>query len=91
MNKSQLIDAIASHAQLNKSEASRALDGLISAIETSLKNGQTVNLVGFGRFEVKARPARQGRNPQTGAEITIAAANLPGFKAGKVLKTAVNV
>lgn len=91
MNKSQLIDAIASHTQLNKSEASRALDGLISAIETSLKNGQTVNLVGFGRFEVKARPARKGRNPQTGAEITIAAANLPGFKAGKVLKTAVNV
>lgn len=90
MNKSQLIEAIASHAQLSKSDASRALDGLINTIEDTLKNGHTVNLVGFGSFEVKARAERKGRNPQTGAEITIAAANLPGFKAGKVLKAAVN-
>jgi DNA-binding protein HU-beta len=90
MNKSQLIEAIANHAKLSTSDAGRALDGLISAIEDTLKNGHTVNLVGFGSFEVKARPERKGRNPQTGAEITIAAANLPGFKAGKVLKEAVN-
>ncbi|OAI03877.1 DNA-binding protein HU [Methylomonas methanica] len=92
MNKSQLIEAIASHAQLRKSEAARAraLDGLINALEDTLKNGHTVDLVGFGSFEVKARAERKGRNPQTGAEITIAAANLPGFKAGKVLKAAVN-
>ena len=90
MNKSQLIEAIASHAQLSKSEAARALDGLMNTIKDTLKNGHTVNLVGFGNFEVKARPERKGRNPQTGAEITIAAANLPGFKAGKMLKEAVN-
>ena len=90
MNKSQLIEAMASHAHLSKSEAARALDGLINAIEGTLKNGHTVNLVGFGSFEVKARAERKGRNPQTGAEITIAAANLPGFKAGKMLKEAVD-
>lgn len=90
MNKSQLIEAIANHAKLSKSEAGRALDGLITAIEDTLSNGHTVNLIGFGSFEVKARAERKGRNPQTGAEITITAANLPGFKAGKVLKEAVN-
>lgn len=90
MNKSQLIEAIANHSQLNKSEAARALDGIINSIEATLKSGQNVNLIGFGSFEVKARTERKGRNPQTGAEITIAAANLPGFKAGKILKEAVN-
>jgi DNA-binding protein HU-beta len=90
MNKSQLIEAMANQSQLSKSEAGRALDALISAIEDTLKNGHAVNLVGFGSFEVKARAERKGRNPQTGAEITIAAANLPAFKAGKVLKDAVN-
>lgn len=90
MNKSQLIESIASHAQLTNTEATRGLDGLIGAIVTTLKNGQTVNLVGFGSFEVKARAERKGRNPQTGAEITITATNRPSFKAGKSLKDAVN-
>jgi len=90
MNKSQLIEAMASHAQLSKAEAARALDGLINAVEGFLKNGHRVNLVGFGSFVVKARAERKGRNPQPGAEITIAAANLPGFKAGKMLKEAVD-
>ena len=90
MNKSELIDAIASHANLNKAEAGHGLDGIISAIESALKNGDSVSLVGFGHFEVKERAERKGRNPQTGAEITIAAAKSPGFKPGKALKDAVN-
>lgn len=90
MNKSELIDAIATHAQLTKADAGRALDGLVKTIESALKNGDAVTLVGFGSFEVKERAERKGRNPQTGQEITIAAAKLPGFKAGKVLKDLVN-
>lgn len=91
MNKSELIDAIAHHAQLNKAEAGRALDGLIKTIESTLKNGESVTLVGFGSFDVKERSERKGRNPQTGEELTIAAARLPSFKAGKTLKDAVNI
>ncbi|OAI01243.1 DNA-binding protein HU [Methylomonas methanica] len=90
MNKSELIDAIATHAQLTKADAGQALDGLVKIIESALKNGDTVTLVGFGSFEVKERAERKGRNPQTGQEITIAAAKLPSFKAGKVLKDLVN-
>lgn len=90
MNKSQLIESIASHAQLTNAEAARGLDGLIGTIVTTLKNGHAINLVGFGNFEVKARTERKGRNPQTGEEITIAATKRPNFKAGKTLKDAVN-
>lgn len=90
MNKSELIEAIANHSQLSKADAGRALDGLTKTIESALKNGETVTLVGFGSFEVKARAERKGRNPQNGAEITIAAAKVPGFKAGKTLKDVVN-
>jgi len=90
MNKSELITAIANHAQLTKADAGRALEGFITAIENSLKNGNTVALVGFGSFEAKQRAERKGRNPQTGKEITIAAAKVPNFKAGKALKDAVN-
>jgi DNA-binding protein HU-beta len=90
MHKSELIDAIANHANLNKADAGRALDGILSAIQNALKNGDSVSLVGFGTFEVKKRAERQGRNPQTGAELTIAAAKLPGFKPGKALKDVVN-
>jgi len=90
MNKSELIDAIASHANLNKAQAGQALAGITSVIESALKNGEAVSLVGFGNFEVKERAERKGRNPQTGAEITIAAAKSPGFKPGKALKDAVN-
>ena len=90
MNKSELIEAIANHSKLNKTEAGRALDGLIKTIESALKNGVSVTLIGFGSFEVKERAERKGRNPQNGEEITIAAARLPSFKPGKALKDAVN-
>lgn len=90
MNKTELIEAIAIAADLPKSTAGKALDAFTDAITTTLKNGDSVNLVGFGTFAVKERAAREGRNPQTGATIKIAAAKLPSFKAGKSLKDAVN-
>ena len=90
MNKSELIDAIAESADLSKASASRALDAVTETIANSLKSGDQVVLVGFGTFSVKDRAARTGRNPQTGAPIEIAAARIPGFKAGKALKDAVN-
>ena len=90
MNKSDLIDAIASGADISKASAGRALDSAIGAITGAIQNGAQVSLVGFGTYSVKHRAARAGRNPQTGAEIQIAAANVPSFKAGKALKDAVN-
>ena len=90
MNKSELIDAIASGADVSKASAGRALDSAVGAIMGALKSGDSVSLVGFGTFSVKHRAARSGRNPQTGAEIQIAAANVPSFKAGKALKDSVN-
>ena len=90
MNKSELIDAIAAAADLSKADAGRALDATIEAITGALKKEDTVSLVGFGTFHVKTRSAREGRNPQTGATIQIAEAKVPGFKAGKALKDAVN-
>ncbi|MCE0800288.1 DNA-binding protein HU-beta [Buttiauxella sp. A2-C1_F] len=90
MNKSQLIDKIAADADISKAAAGRALDAVIAAVTDSLKSGEEVALVGFGTFAVKDRAARTGRNPQTGKEITIAAAKVPGFRAGKALKEAVN-
>ena len=91
MNKSDLITAIAQHANLTKTDAGRALDGLTKTIEATLKAGDSVALIGFGTFEVKERAERSGRNPQTGEVITIAASKVPSFKAGKSLKDAVNV
>jgi len=90
VNKSELIDAIAAAADLPKASAGRALDAVIDSITESLKKGDPVALVGFGTFAVKHRAARAGRNPQTGETIQIKAANVPGFKAGKALKEAVN-
>ena len=90
VNKSELIDAIASGADISKASAGRALDSMVDAITESLRKGDPVALVGFGTFSVKDRAARQGRNPQTGATIQIPAAKVPGFKAGKGLKDAVN-
>ncbi|WP_210394879.1 HU family DNA-binding protein [Motiliproteus sediminis] len=90
MNKSELIDAIAASADLSKASAGRALDAALEAITGALKEGDSVALVGFGTFGVKARAARTGRNPQTGKPIEISAANVPSFKAGKALKDAVN-
>ncbi len=90
MNKSDLIDAIAESSELTKADAGRTLDGFIKAVEATLKAGDSVALVGFGTFSVKERAERKGRNPQTGEEITIKAAKIPSFKAGKSLKDAVN-
>lgn len=90
MNKNDLIEAIASAADLPKSTAGRALEALTSSISTALQKGENVTLVGFGTFAVKARASRDGRNPKTGATIKIAASKAPSFKAGKSLKDAVN-
>jgi len=90
VNKSELIDAVASGADISKAAAGRALDAMVDTITESLRKGDSVALVGFGTFSVKDRAARQGRNPQTGATIQIPAAKVPGFKAGKGLKDAVN-
>ena len=89
MNKAELIDAIAASAEVTKADAARALDATISTIANALKKGDTVTVVGFGSFVVRARAARTGRNPKTGEEIKIAASNNPVFKAGKALKDAV--
>ncbi|USS96054.1 DNA-binding protein HU-beta [Serratia symbiotica] len=90
MNKSQLIDKIATGADISKAAAGRALDAVIASVTDSLKAGNDVALVGFGTFTVRERSARTGRNPQTGKEITITAAKAPAFRAGKALKDAVN-
>lgn len=90
MNKSELIEAVAASADIPKAAAGRAVDAVVESITNALKSGDQVVLVGFGTFAVKERAARTGRNPQTGAPIEIAAAKIPGFKAGKALKDAVN-
>ncbi len=90
MNKAELIDAVAGSANLSKADAGRAVDAVVDAIAGALKKGQQVSVVGFGTFSVKHRAARSGRNPRTGETISIAASNVPGFKAGKALKDAVN-
>ncbi len=90
MNKGDLIEVVADDAGLSKADATRAVDALIGAVTKALKSGNDVSLVGFGTFAVKNRAARQGRNPRTGETIQIAASKVPGFKAGKALKDAVN-
>lgn len=90
MNKSEMIDAVAEAADLSKAGAARAVDAVIDTISGTLSSGDSVSLVGFGTFLVRERAARTGRNPQTGAEIKIAAAKVPAFKPGKALKDAVN-
>nr|WP_212757802.1 HU family DNA-binding protein [Stutzerimonas nitrititolerans] len=90
VNKAELIEAIATSADVTKSTATRVLDAFTASVTNSLQNGDSVTLVGFGTFAVKERAARDGRNPQTGATIKISAAKLPGFKPGKTLKDAVN-
>ena len=89
MNKSQLIDAVAQNSGLKKKDAEAAINALTATIADALKNGEKVQLVGFGTFEVKARGERTGRNPKTGETITIAASKHPAFAAGKALKDAV--
>ena len=90
MNKGELVDAVAVAAGLSRADATKAVDGVLDAIQGTLANGGSVSLVGFGTFSVKARAARTGRNPRTGEAINIKASNVPGFKAGKGLKDAVN-
>ena len=90
MNKTDLIDAIASQAGLTKKDAKAALEATLHAISASLTKGDAVQLIGFGTFKVNKRKARTGRNPRTGAEIKIAASKAPAFVAGKALKDAVN-
>ncbi len=90
MNKSELIDAIAEGADISKAAAGRALDATLDAVTGALKKGDQVTLIGFGTFLVRERASRVGRNPRTGEAMTIAAAKIPSFKAGKALKDAVN-
>jgi len=90
MNKTELVESVAETADLSKAAAGKAVDAFIGAVTGALKNGDQVTIVGFGTFLVRERAARVGRNPQTGAEIQIAAAKVPAFKPGKALKDAVN-
>jgi DNA-binding protein HU-beta len=90
VNKQELIDQIAKHADLSKAAAGRALDASITAVKQAMKKGDMVTLVGFGTFYVGKRTARSGRNPRTGATIKIKAAKVPKFRAGKALKDALN-
>lgn len=89
MNKAELIDAVASKADVSKAAAGRAVDAVVESVTKALKKGDQVTLVGFGTFSVRKRAARQGRNPQTGETIRIKASKTPAFKAGKALKDAV--
>ncbi|MFM7801079.1 MAG: HU family DNA-binding protein [Limnohabitans sp.] len=90
MNKSELIEHIAADADISKAAAARALESAIETITSTLKSGESVSLVGFGTFEVSKRAERSGRNPSTGAAITIKAASVPKFRPGKALKDALN-
>ena len=90
MNKGELIDTVSTQTGLAKADATRAVDAVLDSITGALKSGDTVAIVGFGTFAVKKRAARTGHNPQTRAPIQIPASNVPGFKAGKALKDAVN-
>ena len=90
MNKGELIESVAASAGLSKADAGRAVDAVIDSIAGALSGGSQVSFVGFVTFPVKARKARQGRNPRTGETLQIKASDVPGFKAGKALKEAVN-
>ena len=90
MNKTDLVAAVAEAADLSKADAASATDAVFEAISKALKDGDTVQLVGFGSFGVTERAARDGRNPRTGETIQIAASKMPKFKPGKALKDAVN-
>ena len=90
MNKTELVAAVAQKAELSKKDAEKAVAAVTAAITDALCAGDKVQLVGFGTFEVSERAAREGRNPQTGKTMTIAACKAPKFKAGKALKDAIN-
>ena len=90
MNKTELIAAIAEKTELSRKDAEKALKAFTEVVEEELKKGEKIQLVGFGTFEVSERTAREGRNPQTGETMQIAASKSPKFKAGKALKDAIN-
>ena len=90
MNKSELIVALAQKVDLTKKDAEKALNAFVDVVTDALKAGEKVQLVGFGTFETKDRPARTARNPRTGEEIEIAASKTASFKVGKALKDTVN-
>ena len=90
MNKTELIAAIAEKAEISKKDSEKALKAFIDVVTEQLKKDDKVQLVGFGTFEVSKRAAREGRNPQTGQTMKIAACKAPKFKAGKALKDAIN-
>mgnify|MGYP000237302707 CR=1 FL=1 len=90
MNKNELVAKMAEKAGLKKTEAEKALKAFTETVAEELKNGEKIQLVGFGTFEVSERAERTGRNPQTGKEMTIAASKAPKFKAGKALKDMIN-
>lgn len=90
MNKSQLVDSMAQDAGISKAAAKKALDSFLSSVESTLKNGSKVTLIGFGTFSVQTRKAREGRNPATGATIKIPAKKIVKFKAGSELAKSVN-
>ncbi len=90
MNKTELVAAIAEQTELSKKDAEKALKAFINVVTDELKKGEKVQLVGFGTFEISERAAREGRNPLTGAAMSIPASKAPKFKAGKALKDAVN-
>ncbi|RDZ08192.1 DNA-binding protein [Priestia megaterium] len=89
MNKTELVDAVATQAELSKQDAKKAVEALFETISNTLAKEEKIQLIGFGTFEVRERAARTGRNPQTGEEITIPASKVPAFKPGKELKAAV--
>lgn len=89
MNKTELVAAIAEKAGLSKKDADSAVSAFVDTVVEQLKAGEKVQFVGFGTFEVRNRPARMGRNPQTKETIKIAASKVPAFKAGKALKDAI--
>lgn len=90
MKKAEFIDAVAEISGLSKSDATKAVDAVVTVITDSLKQGDPIVLTGFGTFSVRQREARSGRNPRTGETIQISASSVPGFKAGKALKDALN-
>ena len=90
MNKSELINALAEKTQFSKKDAEKVLNAFVDSVSGALTNGDKVQLIGFGTFDVKKRPTRTARNPRTGDEIKIAASKAPVFKAGKALKDKVN-
>ncbi|CZQ84731.1 prokaryotic integration host factor signature [Trichococcus palustris] len=88
-NKAELIERVAGKTNLTKKDVTASVDALFEVIQEALKDGEKVQVIGFGNFEVRDRAARKGRNPQTGEEIQIEASRIPAFKPGKALKDAV--